>query len=94
MKDQALAIINSLPLAQSFHLGSVEQDAINSAYLSVFRILILMTIVTTALAFLAILCMQDIRLSNDKVEAEPVPDSVERDLQDSEKGKGQSLEKV
>lgn len=74
-------IMNSPPLAQSFPLGSVERIAINSAYLSVFRTLILMAIVTSALTFLAILGMGDITVSGDEnQQSAPAVDSEERDV--------------
>lgn len=85
LRNQALAIMNSLPLAQSFPLGSVERTAINSAYLYVFKILILIAIVTSAMSLLVMLCMEDITLSDDKQGADAVHESGEQSVQGGEK---------
>ncbi len=66
LKSQAQAILNSLPVAQSFPLGSPERNSIIAAYISAYRILVLICLVATAIAFLIALLVEDVRMPENE----------------------------
>ncbi|KAK4090936.1 hypothetical protein Purlil1_4516 [Purpureocillium lilacinum] len=66
LKSQAQAILNSLPVAQSFPLGSPERNSIIAAYISAYRILVLICLVATAIAFLISLFVEDVRMPENE----------------------------
>lgn len=60
--------MNSLPVAQSFPLGTPERDAIIQAFTSVFRTILWISIIPTAFAFLLTLTMKNVKMKDDRNE--------------------------
>jgi D-mannonate dehydratase len=65
LKDKAMLIMNSLPVAQSFPLGSEARTAIIEAYSDTFRNIILIGIVIQAIALVICFAIRNVSVDKD-----------------------------